>query len=35
MSVLVHAGDQASARFAGKSGFDASDIWIQKELIGG
>jgi len=30
MAVLVHAGDQASARFAGKAGFDAGDIWIKQ-----
>ena len=35
MAVFVHAGDEASAGFAGKAGFDAGDIRIEKQLIGG
>lgn len=35
MTILIHAGDQAAAGFAGKSGFDTGDVRIQKELIGG
>ena len=35
MAVFVHAGDQASARFAGKAGFHSGDIRIQQKLIGG
>ena len=35
MAILVHAGDQAAAGFAGKSGFDTGNVRIQKKLIGG
>lgn len=35
MPIFIHAGDQAATGFCGKACFDAGDIRIQKELVGG